>query len=303
MNLRQFLEPVFQRYHQAKFLGSDPLEFVHRFSDAEDQEIVGVFASVLAYGNVKQIRASVEDLLGRIDRLSAQRGPHAWVSALSNQESLQEAREILAGFKHRFQVGEDVLLLARVMNRSLQRHGGIGLHFASYFRKEDSTIERALDHFLGDWKSWASELEPARATLLSFQHLLSRPMDGSTCKRWLMYLRWMVRSDALDLGIWQVYGVLPRHLILPLDTHTGRISQYLRLTDRRSLNWKAAQEITSRLMHADPEDPVKYDFALSRLGILSLCQKRYRAEVCESCELLNGCRFAQKNQKKKGKLK
>ena len=118
----------------------------------------------------------------------------------------------------------------------------------------------------------------------------------------------MGRRDGLDLGLWTDGSPLegtfpkdkrlhPRQLILPLDTHTGRISQYLGLTERKSLGWKAAVEITERLKRADPLDPVRYDFAISRLGILDLCQKKFRVEICGQCSLLTACRFAKKHRK------
>jgi uncharacterized protein (TIGR02757 family) len=122
-----------------------------------------------------------------------------------------------------------------------------------------------------------------------------------------MFLRWMGRRDAVDPGLWTEQGAMApvvrgralhaSQLIIPLDTHTGRISQYLGLTKRKSLNWRAACEVTERLRLCDPQDPVKYDFALARLGILDLCQKKYRVEVCSTCELLPECRFARKRLK------
>ncbi len=125
-----------------------------------------------------------------------------------------------------------------------------------------------------------------------------------------MLLRWLIREDELDLGLWARNGrfgktfdlnktPLASHLVIPLDTHTGRISQYLGLTKRKNLNWKAAQEVTSSLRKIDSADPVKFDFALARLGILDLCQKKYRAEICEKCELLPACKFARRRSKRK----
>lgn len=147
----------------------------------------------------------------------------------------------------------------------------------------------------------------------SFHFLLTAPQDGSVCKRWCMFLRWMGRKDALDPGLWAEAGGLarensrssalaatisrghhlrPEQLILPLDTHTGRISRYLGLTNRKTLHWAAALEITERLRQVDARDPVRFDFALARLGILDLCQKRYQAEICRNCMLKPVCRFA-----------
>jgi uncharacterized protein (TIGR02757 family) len=122
-----------------------------------------------------------------------------------------------------------------------------------------------------------------------------------------MFLRWMGRNDELDPGLWGARGKLrptfsvgrflsPHQLVIPLDTHTGRISQYLGLTDRKSLGWLAALEVTAALRACDEADPVRYDFALCRLGILDLCQRRYRAEICANCKLVSACHFARAHQ-------
>ena len=125
----------------------------------------------------------------------------------------------------------------------------------------------------------------------SFRTFLPRPSSGSACKRWNMFLRWMVRADdGIDLGVWSLSS---SSLVLPLDTHTHRISQYVGLTTRKQANWRTAVEITESLRLLDPRDPVKYDFALAHLGISGGCRRRYRAEICSTCALLPVCRFAQ----------
>ena len=299
MNLRQLLEPLFLKYHDYRWLSSDPLEFLHHYPDSEDQEIVGIYAALLAYGNVRQIRASIQNLLRRIEG-STFRRPRNWIQELGgggNSLVQEEAAGVLTGFVHRFHGAEEMVLLGKVIFESRRRYGSIGQHFCSYLHSRDFTIETALGRFLSDWKDWSLRIDSAVASKLSYRHLLSSPQDGSCCKRWLMFLRWMGRKDDLDPGTWVPLGLSPRQLVIPLDTHTGRISQYLGLTERKSLNWKAALEITERLKTADPEDPVKYDFALARLGILSLCQKKYRKEICDQCDLLGACRFAQAQRK------
>jgi len=158
-----------------------------------------------------------------------------------------------------------------------------------------------LDQLMGDWTGWIPEMKLKPSS--SFYYFMTSPKDGSTCKRWCMLLRWMGRNDELDPGLWSKAGPLldglepsqmlhASRLVIPLDTHTGRISQYLGLTERKSLNFKAAREVTENLKSVDPLDPTRFDFSLSRLGILDLCQRKYRAEICQQCQLLTGCRFA-----------
>jgi uncharacterized protein (TIGR02757 family) len=113
-----------------------------------------------------------------------------------------------------------------------------------------------------------------------------------------MLMRWMGRRDEVDPGLWMSgsdlvpagRGLLPRQLIMPLDTHVGRICQFLGLTRRKSLNWKAALEVTAGLAAEFPEDPVRHDFALARIGIVDRCRGRYIEAICTRCELFGPCR-------------
>ncbi|MBS1962974.1 MAG: TIGR02757 family protein [Bdellovibrionales bacterium] len=296
--LKRALDPLFAKYHQAAFLGSDPLEFPHRFVDPWDQEAVALFSAVLAYGKVAQIRRSVEDLLARIASLGL--SPAALVRSVETEAGAAAWDRALAGFVHRFNVGADFGLFTRLLARSWRLHGSFGAHLVAKMEPEAADFGPGLSALFSEWEEWRKDFPPAPA---SFAYLLTPPELGSACKRWCMLLRWMGRKDALDLGLWRAGsrllpsdspGIEARQLVMPLDTHTGRISQYLGLTDRKSLGWQAAVEITERLRSCDPEDPVKYDFALARLGILELCQRRFRVEICGGCDLLPVCRFARK---------
>jgi uncharacterized protein (TIGR02757 family) len=300
VSLQRLLGDLQESFHQEKYLDSDPLEFVHRYEDPWDQEAVALLAGLLAYGNVKQIRRSVQDALSRISRQAP--SPRAFVEGLAEPEALRIAEAAFRGFTHRFNVGKDLVLLFALLARSWKRHGSLGAHFVSCLDPEASDFEAALNALITEWRSWAREISPKTARG-SFGYLLTSPEAGSCCKRWCMFLRWMGRKDRLDPGLWTEEGALvatfpsgrwlkSSQLVIPLDTHTGRISQYLALTRRKSLNWLAAQEVTRTLKTCDPLDPTRYDFALARLGILDLCQRKYRKHICEQCQLLPACRFA-----------
>lgn len=305
--LAPFLEEVFREHHRPGRLSSDPLEFVHRFTPPLEREAVALIAAQLAYGNVRQIRRAIEDWLTRV--LASRQGTiEAWVNSLGTPEGVAGAERDLQGFVHRFHRGEDVLLLFRLLQRSWSRFGSLGAHFVRGLGEKDPDITQALNQLLTEWRSWAAELNPGVANGRAFGHFMSAPAQGSCCKRWCMFLRWMGRRDELDPGLWTAGEPLaqrfpsgrslqPHQLVLPLDTHTGRISKYLGLTARKNLGWKAALEITALLREADPADPVRYDFALSRLGILDLCQKRFRVEICRECQLLPVCIFAKSEMK------
>lgn len=296
--LHIFLGQLQSKYHGLGYLNSDPLEFVHRYEDPWDQEAVALIAALLAYGNVTQIRRSVQGVLNRIHDV-APRGPAQFVRNLHKPAFRAAATRRFADFVHRFNRGPDVILIFEVLNRSWREHGSLGAHFMKHLDPRHPHIGIGLDGLIDDWREWAAQWrkEP------SFSYFLTAPRDGSCCKRWCMFLRWMGRRDQLDPGLWGRQGKLsggfpknrflrPDQLVIPLDTHTGRISQYLGLTSRRSLNWKAALEVTDSLRRCDPRDPVRYDFAISRLGILDLCQRKFRREICAKCDLLRACKYA-----------
>ena len=120
------------------------------------------------------------------------------------------------------------------------------------------------------------------------RYFFSSPAGGSACKRLNLYLRWMVRHDpGLDLGLWT--EVPPSRLVIPLDTHVARIARYVGLSSRNTADWKMALEVTRALREFDPGDPVKYDFAICRLGILDYCPRKRDALKCAACLLKPVC--------------
>lgn len=309
--LKPFLDRLYDRYHRPEYLSSDPLEFAHRFADPHDREAVALVSALLAYGNVRQIRKSVEDFLFRVR--AAGLTPSGWVRSLGSAQGLARAEPAFEGFVHRFQNGGDLIALFRLLERSWREYGAMGAHFLSHHRAGvEGGITAGLDGLIADWKGWIAEM-PATRLSPGFGHFLTAPVDGSCCKRWCMLIRWMGRERGaegdLDLGLWREGSPLAAtfppgkalrasELVIPLDTHTGRISQYLGLTRRKSLNWKAALEVTRALKSCDPEDPVRYDFALARLGILDRCQRKYRKEICSECELVKVCKWGSRSLRK-----
>ena len=296
-HLKSFLDRVQSRWHSPEFLNSDPLQFVWQYNDPWDQEAVALISAVLAYGNVLQIRKSIQDVLDRMHLVA--RSPSEFVRGLKQQAFSKMALAAFEGWFHRFNVGQDVVLLFQLLGQTWQQSGSLGGFFLEESSQSTDSIENALNRLMSDW-----EQKAAGKGLPSFYYFLTPPSRGSVCKRWCMFLRWMGRRDLLDPGLWTEGGAMtphfrhsnalsPRQLVIPLDTHTGQICQYIGLTKRKSLNWKAALEITAKLKECSPEDPVRYDFSMARLGILNLCQKKYRREVCGACELFQVCCLAQ----------
>lgn len=290
-----FLDHLYETYHDPSFLESDPLEFPHRYRDPLDQEAVALISALLAYGNVRQIRASIEKLL-----LILGSSPGQTIRALGQEKNRKKMRINLGEFVHRFNTGNDILAIFCLIQSSWNRYGSVGNHFLKGHEKSDLLVFDGTHSLTSEWKTSVKKLGINRGPY--FEHLLSSPKQGSCCKRWMMFLRWVGRKDRLDLGLWnegspildrKTRSLKPSDLIIPLDTHTSRLSQYLGFCSRKSPNWRSAVEVTEKLKDFCSDDPVKYDFSLSRLGILDLCQKRFHAEICKRCQLLPVCLYAQ----------
>jgi uncharacterized protein (TIGR02757 family) len=197
-----------------------------------------------------------------------------------------EAAHRFAGFTHRFQKTPELLALLERLAAAIRQHGSLGALFEACYSVDDRDIGPSLTRFVAALIDIVPPLHTERAAL---DYLLTSPANGSACKRMNLFLRWMVRRTSPDLGLWRF--VDPSKLVIPLDTHVHRISSFLGLNARKSADWKTAREITTTLARFDSSDPVRYDFAICRLGILDLCSRKRRKEQCDVCLLRDVCRF------------
>jgi uncharacterized protein (TIGR02757 family) len=256
----------------------DPLELVLRYERPLDQEVAGLIAAAFAYGRADTVVRNGGWIL---DRMGS--SPHQW---LAESFSVETAPDAFEGFAHRFHKTPDLVALLSAMAAAVRHDGSLGALFARLHDRGQRDIGESLSRFVAALIAGA---DPRYANLPSLRYLLSSPREGSACKRMNLYLRWMVRRTSPDLGLWSF--VDPSLLVMPLDTHIHRISNFLGLNDRRSADWKAARGLTDRLARFSPADPVRYDFALCRLGILDHCSRKRRAENCVVCPLRSVCRF------------
>jgi uncharacterized protein (TIGR02757 family) len=238
------LEALYSEYNRRCYVHPDPLEFLYDFHDPLDLEVVGIVASSLAYGNVKQILKSIAQVLNRL-------GPCPSVLLLNSP--FNRIAETFSDFKHRFTTGEDLARLLWGVKLVIEKHGSLQRCFLSRLRREDQTVTPALSAFV-------EGLFPDGCDFL-----IPNPGRGSACKRLNLFLRWMVRRDEVDPGGWD--GVPPSKLLVPLDTHLHRIAIRLGLTKRKQADLRTAMEITSAFRKLCPSDPVRYDFVLTRFGI------------------------------------
>jgi len=244
---REALDEQYRRYNLREFVHPDPIEFLYDYPDIADREVVGMVASSLAYGRVAQIMHSVSLVLEEMG------GSPVTFLMESSHGQLKGA---FSGFRHRFTDGDDVIGLLEGMRSVIKRHGSLNACFTRGMEPDDETVVPALSRFTGELTC-----EPG----LSCSSLLPSPEKGSACKRLNLFLRWMVRRDQVDPGGWD--GVPASMLVVPLDTHMHGVSVYLGLTRRKQADMQTALEITGAFRAIVPEDPVRYDFALTRPGI------------------------------------
>jgi len=254
---------------------ADPVEFVHRYSARDDQELVALVASSLAFGNVKALRAKIEDALARL-------GPE--IALTADDEALVGAR--LRGWKHRVYRGDDLARLLVGARRVQRQAGSLGGALATELARTGD-LRSALSAWTGAIRR-AGALDRAGRKRSGARHILADPAAGSAAKRLMLLLRWMSRAaDGVDLGLWDVPTW---RLLVPVDTHIHKLGSNLGFTRRKGATWKAAEDITAALRRFDPVDPVKYDFALCHLGMLQRCPSRRDPARCEGCGIIDVCR-------------
>jgi uncharacterized protein (TIGR02757 family) len=285
----QLLDFLAQAPQRAR-IAEDPVELPHRYREPRDIEVAALLSASLAYGRVDLFKPKVEALLGQMGR-----SPAGFVTGLD----AAGAARLLDGFVYRFNVATDVAVLLLGMGKALRRHGSLealflqGLEPRSEGEGEDAW-HAALGRFTGALRQVPlGPLEKRLGPVRGLGHLLPSPLGPGAAKRLNLYLRWMVRGpDEVDFGIWR--GVPASRLLIPLDTHIARISGRIGLTRRKDLGWKTAVEITSALRAVDPEDPVRFDFALCHHGMSGRCAPSPVRVECERCALRPVCRVGQR---------
>jgi uncharacterized protein (TIGR02757 family) len=272
------LERLYASYDRID-AATDPIQAVRPYGRAADQEVAGFIAAALAFGRVASVMQSVGRVLAVLGP-----APAAFV------RTFDPVRDggALSGLVHRWTRGSDLVALLLVLRRILEQSGSIEAFFAEGDDPSAPDVAPGLESFsrraLAVDVSAAYGRLPARPGVCYF---FPRASSGSACKRLNLFLRWMVRRDGVDLGIWR--SPAPARLIVPLDVHLVRMGRCLGLTRYRSPGWRMAQEITASLRRIDPVDPVRFDFALCHLGMRGECGFS-RPGGDSACPLRDFCR-------------
>jgi len=250
-DLKTFLDEKVELYNRPQFIADDPIQIPHRFTKLQDVEIMGFWTAILAWGQRKTIINKANELVELMDG-----APHDFIVNHSESD-----RKRFLDFKHRtFQV-TDTLYFLEFLQYFYKKNNSLETAFTQFFDDNDETVERALTGFHDLF--FSLDVAPTRTR----KHIAT-PVRKSSCKRLNMFLRWMVRDDdkGVDLGLWK--GIKPAQLLMPLDVHVERVGRSLGLINRKQRDWKTVLELTQGLREFDPEDPVKYDFALFGIGVM-----------------------------------
>ena len=284
MNLSSRLKaPLDQLYRDVDWVARaerDAIRYPLRYADPADREIVALLASCLAYGRVSLFGPRVEWALERM-------GPSPFRFVVDFDPRTDAER--FDGFRYRFNRPRDLSAFCLAARGILRGHGSLGAFFTAGFSPADGTVgpalERFVDGFLG---ADLSAVFPRNRLSYGYRHFFPRPSTGGPCKRLHLYLRWMIRREPPDFGLWR--DIPASALLVPVDTHIEHMARAIGLTRRKSRNWKMAEEITARLRTLDPDDPVKYDFSLCHKRMSGDCPGRRDAVTCAPCGLRPVCR-------------
>lgn len=246
--LSEFLHEKVDLYNCEAFIESDPIQIPKQFEDPNDIEIAGFLAATIAWGQRKTIIANMNKLLDWMGNT-----PYDFILNAADDDL-----DVFRNFKHRTFNGEDCIYFLQSLQNIYRYYGGLGRVFREFY-KQNLNIPQSLIEF----RKLFFELPHSRRT----QKHVADLSKGSAAKRLNMFLRWMVRNDSrgVDLGLWN--QIDSKDLFIPLDIHSGTIARKLGLLKRKQNDWQAVEELTAALRKFDPDDPVKFDFALFGLGV------------------------------------
>lgn len=274
------LERLYREFDYTARVELDAIRFPLRYPDPADREVVALLTACLAYGRVDLFSRGLERLLGEMGP-----SPAAFVRGFDSRRDAAR----FDGFIYRFNRPRDIAGFCVATRDLLARWGTLEKCFLAGDAEPAGPIGPALERFARAFlDADLRDVFPRRRVSRGYRHLFPLPSLGGPCKRLHLFLRWMVRRERPDFGLWT--SISPARLVIPLDTHIENMSRAIGLTRRRSRNGRMAEEITRRLAAIDPADPVKYDFALCHKRMSGDCLDRRDAVVCAPCGLRAVCR-------------
>ena len=232
MTLKEKLDYHYRAFDKSK-ISPDPLQFLHLYNKEKDIEVMGFIASVFSYGNVKQIINTLNKFI-----LLSENQPHRFVLNYSKSKKIN--------LIHRFYSEKDVNDFFILLNKAYSEYSSLKNLFMKFYKHNEMNLKNAVsgcsNYFIENHKKINGN---KKEISLGMRFMFPFPELGSACKRMNLFLRWMIRKDELDFGIWK--EIPPNKLVIPVDTHISKISRKLKLTKRKNVSWKMAEEITEKL--------------------------------------------------------
>ncbi len=279
LRLREPLDRLYRECDYSSRIDRDALRFPLRYPERTDREVVALLTACLAYGRVDLFSQALEQALAPMGA-----SPARFVREFETDRDAGAFH----GFRYRFNRPRDLVAFCVAARDLLAAYGTLEACFMAGYSPDDPHVGPALERFTGAFLGAdLKRVFPRGRLSRGYRHFFPRPSTGGPCKRLLLFLRWMVRREPPDFGIWR--GVAPSKLLIPVDTHVENMSRSVGLTRRRSRSWRMALEITRRLAVLDPADPVKYDFALCHKRMSGDCLGRRDAVACAPCGLRVVC--------------
>lgn len=271
---RKFLDALAKKYSSESYLESDPIDFCYRYKDKKDIEIIGFISALFSYGNVLSIKKHLETLFQLFGK-----SPFAFIQ-VGNFSGLESRIP-----KYRFQTSKDILIFLETLSFILKKESSLEKLF--YSDNPNALLNEKIVNFQKYFAKTVKDFKKKSKLSYGLSFLIGSGILGSSHKRYCMFLRWMVRDSFPDFGIYKT--ISKSELLYPTDVHIVRLSRILGFSNRRTVDFKLAKNISDNFKNLNPEDPLLYDFALSRLGILNICKTKYVPEICEDCELKKIC--------------
>jgi uncharacterized protein (TIGR02757 family) len=269
-SIRKQFDEIAEQFNHPDFLQTDPILFCYRFSKREDIEIIGYIASMFSYGNVASIQNFLEKLLMGLNDSPYQKIKNEDLSFLSN-------------IYYRFQTNKDIHIFFQGLQALLK--SSTSLEF--YFLDNSYSTQERIQSFQNKFTSTILNITGEKKLSNGLKFLIGSGTKNSANKRYNMFLRWMVRDTFPDFGLYKTFQ--KKNIVFPLDTHIVKLAKILGLSNAKTINAKMAREITENVKQINSEDPLLYDFPLSRLGILKICKTKYVKEICNTCVLKKMC--------------
>lgn len=285
--LKTLLEEVLTKFPPTQRISADPIQFQRKFFDMGrdpiEIEAVALFSAMLSYGSAAQFTKKIAAIIQACNE--------KFLKLITNKP-----QKDFPWVAYRMSTSDEIAIFAYSIGNVIKKYGSIKKAFLNGYNKTKHTIDGLSSLRNAIYEEAEKQISPLPHGI---KHLLPDPAAGGACKRWHMFLRWMVRGDdGVDVGIWNDI-VSPSELLIPLDVHISKISRNLGLTERKCDDWKTSVEISEKLKECCPEDPIKYDFALCHLGIGGKCSHGKDIKLCSQCLLSPLCIFGNDIRKTK----